>query len=120
MASRKEDQFRRTLAELLEALEEAMPPALWEDAFDHCYRFDGQGTTLCFSGPQRDDLMTRLLPWLDAEAPEVAARLREGYVPSTDTWPGPLHYPPVDHVPAPAPVSTGPRQGTLFTEKERR
>src|SRR5580765_2611623 len=89
MEQSKERQFRETLAWLLDALDEAMPEHLWSEAWDHLHRRDGSGQTLCFASPLRDDLMARLLPWLETEAPDAATRLRQAYVPQE--WPGPLH-----------------------------
>ncbi len=110
-----EPLFREELQLLLEHLGSTLPEDLYEEAFEHRWRRDGSGATLCFGGPLRDDLMARLLPWLDAEAPDTAARPRAGYVPSTDTWPGPVHYPPVDRVPKPvAAVAKPAPQITLF------
>jgi LPS sulfotransferase NodH len=111
MKSISERQFRETLAWLLDALDEAMPEYLWSEAWDHLYRRDGQGNTLCFASPLRADLLERLLPWLEAEAPDAAARLCQASVPQR--WPGPHH----EALPLPRPPTETTQQPPLLTQE---
>jgi hypothetical protein len=77
----RERAFRLTLRNCATAHAAAMPPTLYEEVMDHLTRTDGQGYTLCFNGPVREDVMRQLLPWLDTHAPEAAAHMRAAYQP---------------------------------------
>lgn len=103
-----EPLFRDTLGWILDMMQDTMPDELCAEAHEHLYRRDGQGNTLCFDSPLRDDLMQRLLPWLEAEALGAAALLRLASVPHE--WPGPLH----EAIPTPALSPVPVHQPPLF------
>jgi hypothetical protein len=64
MASPLENAFRRFLDVIVKSERVTLPPLLWEEVADHRYRVDGQGYTLCFASPLREDVLDDLLVWL--------------------------------------------------------
>jgi hypothetical protein len=59
-----ETPFRRFLAVILRSERVTLPPLLWESLADHRYRADGDGRTLCFAGPLRDQCLDVFTAWL--------------------------------------------------------
>lgn len=59
-----ETPFRRFLDVILHSERVTLPPLLWEELADHRYRADGDGRTLCFAGPLRDQCLDGLTAWL--------------------------------------------------------
>jgi Rad52/22 family double-strand break repair protein len=72
-----ETAFRSALAAMLGDKHQVLPADVRRDVQEHLDRRDAQGQTLCFAGPERDGLVTRVLAWADGKGREVGTALRK-------------------------------------------
>jgi hypothetical protein len=64
MPSPLEHAFRRFCGAIADRAPASMPLAVYESIVDHLSRTDGQGYTLCFYGPLREQVLDLLMAWL--------------------------------------------------------